>query len=68
MADVTQLGQAGLKGWRQKVGDTVAGPVSARTPLSDDQARALVGALFFALALLYVIRTSATAARQVREG
>ena len=26
MADVTLLGKAGLKGWREKVGDTVADP------------------------------------------
>jgi hypothetical protein len=66
MADVTRLGQAGLMGWREKVGDTVAEPVAKRTPLSADQTRALVGGIFFVLSLVYVVRTLATAAREVR--
>jgi hypothetical protein len=68
MASATELGAAGLKGWRAKVGDVVADPVSRRTPLDDDQVRAAVGALFFVLALMYVIRTVADASRRVREG
>ena len=67
MADVTQLGQAGLKGWRAKVGDTVADPVAKRTPQSADQTRALVGGVFFLLAVVYVVRTIATAARELRD-
>jgi len=66
MADVTQLGKAGLLGWREKVGDTVAEPVAKRTPLSADQTRALVGGIFFALALVYVVRTIATATKELR--
>jgi hypothetical protein len=67
VADVTQLGQAGLKGWRAKVGDTVADPVAKRTPLSADQTRALVGGVFFLLAVVYVVRTIATATRELRD-
>lgn len=67
MATATDLGAAGLQGWRAKVGDAVAKPVSQRTPLDDDQVRAVVGALFFVLALLYVIRTLTAAGRRVRE-
>lgn len=55
--DRVELGQAGLAGWRRKVGDAVAGPVASHSALSTDQVRAAVGALFFALALVYVTGT-----------
>jgi hypothetical protein len=55
--DAVTAGKAGLQGWRAKVGDAVAGPVAARSPLTDDQVRAAVGGLFFALALTYVVAT-----------
>jgi hypothetical protein len=55
--DATGLGQTALVGWRRKAADSVAGPVSERTPLADEQVRAVVGALFFALAVYYVIGT-----------
>lgn len=57
MATATQAGQAGLQGWRGKVADGVAEPVSNRTPLSEDQIRALIGGAFFLLAVVYVIKT-----------
>lgn len=66
MADVTSLGQAGLQGWRAKAGDLAAPAVAERTPLSEDQARALVGALFFALAVMYVVKTAGVISREVR--
>ena len=52
--NATELGQTGLVGWRKKVAASVAGPASERTALTDEQVRALIGALFFALALYYV--------------
>ncbi len=55
--DATALGQTALAGWREKVATGIAGPVSERSRLRDDQIRALVGALFFALAVYYVIGT-----------
>jgi hypothetical protein len=55
--DAKRFGEAGLTGWREKVGDGVAGPAAARTPLDEDQVRAAVGALFFALSLYYVLTT-----------
>ena len=55
--DATELGQTALVGWREKAADGVAGPLSERTPLAEEQARAVVGALFFALAAYYVIAT-----------
>ena len=55
--DAIGAGKAGLQGWRAKVGDAVAGPVSQRTSFTDDQVRAAVGGLFFVLAAVYVAGT-----------
>lgn len=66
MSTATQLGTAGLQGWRGKVGDTVAGPVSKRTPLTAEQVRAAVGALFFVLSVVYVVRTLRAASQRAR--
>lgn len=62
MATATQVGQAGLQGWREKLADGVAAPVSDRTPLGEDQVRALLGATFFVLSVLYVVKTLKVAA------
>ena len=59
--DATELAQTGLVGWREKVAGSVAGPVSERTPLADEQVRAVI-----ALAVYYVVgtlRRALTAAR-----
>jgi hypothetical protein len=61
--DATQFGETALFGWREKAAAGVAGPVSERTPLGEDQVRALVGGLFFALAVYYVVTTLRRAAR-----
>ena len=66
MTKATQVAQAGLQGWRAKVADAVSEPVSRRTPLSQDQVRALVGAAFIVLTLLYVANTVRDLVRQVR--
>jgi hypothetical protein len=58
MTSTTQLGQAALPSWRGKVADAVAAPASKRTPWSEDQVRAAVGAAFFALATFYVVSTA----------
>ncbi len=55
--DRIALGQAGLQGWRAKLADVVAQPVAARASLSESQVRAAVGAVFFALSLVYVVGT-----------
>lgn len=62
----TQLGQLGLRGWRQKVADVAAGPLSQRTPLSAAQARALLGGVFFALSTFYVVSAGRDMVRQAR--
>jgi hypothetical protein len=56
MATATRVGQAGLQGWREKVADGVAAPVSNRTPLDEDQVRALIGGVFFVLSVVYIIQ------------
>jgi hypothetical protein len=55
--DATDVAQTGLVGWREKVAAGVAGPVSERTPLADEQVRAVMGGVFFALAVYYVVGT-----------
>jgi hypothetical protein len=56
-----QIGRAGAVGWRAKVADIVA----PRAPLDDDKARAIVGGVFFALSVYYVV---ATIVRAVKAG
>lgn len=51
------LGRAGLQGWRSRVADTAGPMVARRSPLSEDQVRAGIGALFFVLATVYVVKT-----------
>jgi hypothetical protein len=68
MATVTELGQAGLQGWREKVADGISQPVANRAPVEEDQVRAVVGAAFFVLAVLYVAKTISAVTRQARGG
>ena len=56
-SQTTNIGQAGLQGWREKVADRVAEPVADRTGASEDQVRAAIGALFFVLSVMYVVQT-----------
>ncbi|MGI8623421.1 MAG: hypothetical protein ACR2NB_08035 [Solirubrobacteraceae bacterium] len=62
MATATRVGQAGLQGWREKVADGIAEPLSDRTPLDEDQVRAVIGSIFFALSVMYVVKTLRSAA------
>jgi hypothetical protein len=55
--DVKTIGETALTGWREKVADGVAGPASSRTPLDEEQVRALVGIGFLALSIVYVVST-----------
>jgi hypothetical protein len=68
MATATELGQTGLQGWREKVADGISQPVANRAPLDEDQVRAVIGAAFFVLSVIYVIKTISAAARQARTG
>jgi hypothetical protein len=64
MAKVTEVGHAGLQGWREKVADTVAPRVAERSPLDEDQVRALIGGVFFVLSVMYVAKTLKSAAER----
>jgi hypothetical protein len=55
--DAISVGKAGLQGWRAKVADTVATPVARRSGLDDDQVRAVLGAVFFVLSVVYVVQS-----------
>jgi hypothetical protein len=55
--DTTELGQTALVGWRGRVASSVARSVSDRTDVGEEQLRALIGALFFALSAYYVVGT-----------
>jgi hypothetical protein len=66
MTTATQAGQAGLQGWRAKVADGIAKPVASHTSLTEDQVRAVVGAAFFILAVIYVVNSVRALARQAR--
>jgi hypothetical protein len=68
MATVTELGQAGLQGWREKVANGISQPVADRAPLKEEQVRAVVGAVFFVLSVIYIVKTISAAARQARQG
>jgi hypothetical protein len=67
VATATRLGQAGLQGWREKVADGLAEPVARRAPLESEQVRALIGAVFFVLAVVYVIKTLTAVTRETRQ-
>jgi hypothetical protein len=62
------LGQTGLQGWREKVADGIAEPVARRAPLDSDQVRAVLGAVFFVLSVVYVVKTLTAATREARKG
>jgi hypothetical protein len=64
--DPVALGKLAATGWRSKVADAVAKPVSRVAPVEPDRVRAAVGATFFVLSLYYVIQTSRRAAQQIR--
>jgi hypothetical protein len=51
------VGHAGLVGWRKKAADLVAPRASKLGPVSEEQARAIIGGAFFALSLYYVVTT-----------
>ncbi len=49
--------EAGLVGWRERLARKIEKPVSKRTPLTVQQVRALLGAIFFVKSALYVGRS-----------
>jgi hypothetical protein len=67
MANATDIGQAGLQGWREKLADAVSEPVAKRAPLDEGQVRALIGGAFFVLSVIYVYKTLEAATREARD-
>ena len=67
MPSATDMGQAALASWRGAVANRVAPPAAERTPLSEDQVRAAIGATFFALATFYVVSTGIKMVKTARE-
>lgn len=59
----TQTLEAGLVGWRDRLARKIDKPVAKRTPLTVQQVRALLGALFFVKSALYVGRSIRRAIR-----
>ena len=63
--DVKRIGQAGLVGWREKVGDRTAEAVSKRTSLKADTVRAVLGALFLELSIKTTVDMAARLKREL---
>jgi hypothetical protein len=57
--------EAGLVGWRKAIADGVAPRAASRSPASEEQVRAAIGATFFLLSLFYVV---STIVRMIRSG
>ena len=68
MATASDVGQAGLQGWREKVADGISGPIAKRAPVEEDDVRAFIGAAFFVLSVIYVFKTISAATREARQG
>ena len=66
MATATDLGKAGLQGWREKVGDVAAKPLSSKTKLEEDHVKAALGAVFFVLSVVYIATTIKEVAEHIR--
>lgn len=66
MPSATDIGQAALPTWRGAIADRVAPPAAKRTKLSEDQARAAIGAAFFAVATFYVVTSLVRMVRTAR--
>jgi hypothetical protein len=67
MPSATDMGQAALASWRGALADRIAPPTAEKTPLSEDQVRAAIGAAFFALATFYVVSTTVRMIKTARD-
>ena len=67
MSRTEHVGHAGLTGWRETLADRVASPVASKTPASEDQVRAVIGAAFFLLSAYYVATSIARMAKAARD-
>ncbi len=55
-----RVGHASLVGWRKQVADLIA----PRAPVADDQARSLIGGVFFVVSVYYVVATIVRAVKR----
>ena len=60
--DAKTLGDATLHGWREKVGNAVAG----RAPVDDDVVRVALGLFWFGASAIYVVQTMRALRRELR--
>ena len=60
--ETKRLGEHALMGWREKVAE----PIARAAPVKDETARAAIGFVFFALSLVYVLKTIAKMAGERR--
>ena len=68
MATATELGTDGTAGLARELADGISQPVANRAPLQEEQVRAIIGAAFFVLSVIYVAKTISAATRRAREG
>jgi hypothetical protein len=61
------LGHEGLAGWRGSLADRVAPPAAKRAPASEDQVRAAIGGIFYALSVYYVAATTWKMIKRARD-
>ena len=67
MSTATKAGQAGLQGWRAPIANRIAKPVADHSRLDEDRVRALIGAAFLTLSLLYVLKSAFALTRGIRD-
>ena len=60
------LGHEGLAGWRGSLADRVAPPAAKRAPVSEDQIRGAIGAIFYVLSIYYVAATTVKMVKRAR--
>ncbi len=59
------VGRAGVQsGWRKRVADVASENIAQRTPLGQEEVRALLGFAFIALSLYYLATTARRARRR----
>ena len=67
MGKTIEMGQAALPTWRGAIANRLAPPAAKRTKLSEDQARAAIGAAFFAVATFYVVSSLVRMIRRAKQ-
>ena len=66
MTNATELGQQALPTWRGAIANRVAPTAAKRTPLSEEQIRAVLGGAFLAVSTFYVVSSIARMLQRTR--